>query len=84
LRQWLDHGGWYDRESKEKHFKRIEDIILVSAMGPPGGGRSSITARMTRHFNMVTYTNLQESSIKQIFSTIVKAFLGGFRAKVVD
>ena len=41
LRQWLDHGGWYDRESKEKNFRRIEDIILVSAMGPPGGGKIS-------------------------------------------
>lgn len=84
LRQWLDHGGWYDRESKEKSFRKIEDIILVSAMGPPGGGRSHITPRIMRHFNMITYTNLQESSIKQIFSTIVKAFLGDFQDVVRD
>lgn len=82
LRQWLDHGGWYDRESKEKSFRKIEDIILISAMGPPGGGRSAITARMMRHFNIVTYTNLQEASIKQIFSTIVKGFLGSFSEEV--
>jgi len=39
MRQWLDHKGWYDRTEKSKPFKKIEDIILVSAMGPPGGGR---------------------------------------------
>mmetsp|Transcript_9667 Transcript_9667/g.9382 ORF Transcript_9667/g.9382 Transcript_9667/m.9382 type:complete len:148 (+) Transcript_9667:2722-3165(+) len=43
IRQWLDHAGWYDRKSKEKPFNIIQDIILVSAMGPPGGGRSEIT-----------------------------------------
>lgn len=82
LRQWLDHGGWYDRDSKEKSFRRVEDIILVSAMGPPGGGRSHITARMMRHFNIITYTNLQETSIKQIFATIVKGFLADFTDEV--
>jgi dynein heavy chain len=45
LRQWLDHRGWYDRKAKEKPFNKIEDIVFVAAMGPPGGGRSVITAR---------------------------------------
>jgi hypothetical protein len=35
----MDHRGWYDRIDKERSFKKIEDIIFVSAMGPPGGGR---------------------------------------------
>ena len=43
LRQWFDHKGWFDRKIKEKPFMRIEDIILIAAMGPPGGGRSPIT-----------------------------------------
>lgn len=46
IRQWLDHKGWYDRSQKEKPFMRIEDIIFVSAMGPPGGGRSPLTQRL--------------------------------------
>ena len=46
IRQWMDHKGWYNRDSKEKEFKKIEDIILISAMGPPGGGRSPITGRL--------------------------------------
>ena len=43
LRQWMDHRCWYDRIDKERSFKKIEDIIFVSAMGPPGGGRVVIT-----------------------------------------
>jgi dynein heavy chain len=65
LRQYLDHGGWYDR--KELTFKKLEDLILLGAMGPPGGGRSQITGRMVRHFNVIAYTELEEDIIKQIF-----------------
>jgi len=75
LRQWMDHKGWYNRDSKEKEFKKIEDIIFMSAMGPPGGGRSEITQRLQRHFNIITYTDLSEDSIYTIFFTIVSAFL---------
>ena len=46
LRQWMDYKGWYDRKDKEKPFKKIEDIIFIAAMGPPGGGRSVITPRL--------------------------------------
>jgi dynein heavy chain len=41
----LDNGGWYDYKDKEKHFKNLKDLIFISAMGPPGGGRTFITAR---------------------------------------
>lgn len=78
LRQWMDHQGWYDRKSKEKTFMTIQDIIFVCAMGPPGGGRSPITKRLERHFNIITYTNLGKESIKMIFQKIMDAFLGSF------
>jgi dynein heavy chain len=42
----MDHKGWYDRNSKEKPFLRIEDIYFIAAMGPPGGGRTVITPRL--------------------------------------
>ena len=74
----MDHKGWYDYKSKEKMFMKIEDIIFVCAMGPPGGGRSPITKRFERHFNIITYTNLGKDSIRMIFSQIVKAFLSSF------
>ena len=80
----MDHQGWYDRKSKEKPFNRIEDIIFISAMGPPGGGRSEITARLQRHFNIMAYTDLQEESIYTIFFTIIGAFMAGFTQEVKD
>jgi dynein heavy chain len=78
LRQFLDHGGWYDRKSKEKPFNRIEDVMIVAAMGPPGGGRSVITPRIQRHFNILTYTDLQFESIETIFVSILTAFYYNF------
>ena len=84
LRQWMDHQGWYDRKSKEKSFMKIEDVIFICAMGPPGGGRSPITKRFERHFNIITYTNLGKDSIKMIFSQIVKAFLASFSESIAN
>lgn len=58
IRQWMDHSGWYELKSKEKAWTKLEDVIFISAMGPPGGGRAKITMRLQRHFNLITYTEL--------------------------
>jgi len=84
LRQWLDHQGWYDRTQKEKPFMKVEDIILISAMGPPGGGKSVITQRMQRHFNILTYTDLGGESVTMIFKKILSAFISNYSAVVGD
>ena len=78
LRQWLDYEGWYDINEKEKPFMHISNLIFAGAMGPPGGGRSQLTNRFMRHFNVITYTELVDSSIKSIFSRKVKNFLTKF------
>uniref|UniRef100_A0A670IKK4 Dynein axonemal heavy chain 1 n=1 Tax=Podarcis muralis TaxID=64176 RepID=A0A670IKK4_PODMU len=62
LRQWMDHNGT---------FKKLVDINFVGAMGPPGGGRNAISSRLTRHFNYLSFTELEDSSKKKIFSTIL-------------
>lgn len=80
----MDHKGWYDRTQKEKPFMKIEDIVFVSAMGPPGGGKSVITQRMQRHFNILTYTDLGSESVTMIFSKITKAFIGAFSSDVAN
>ena len=78
----MDHKGWYERITKEKNWMTIQDIIFVSAMGPPGGGRSFITPRLLRHYNIITYTELDSKSISMIFNTILSKFLGGFEQEV--
>jgi len=82
IRQWMDHQGWYDRSVKEKPFMKIEDIIFISAMGPPGGGKSVITPRLQRHFNVITYTNLGTESVTMIFQKILTAFVGHYSEAV--
>ena len=39
-------------------------------MGPPGGGRNPITGRLTRHFNYLSFVDMEESSMKTIFGAI--------------
>jgi dynein heavy chain len=73
LRQWMDYGGWYDLESAEKTFKQIQSIRFVAAMGPPGGGRNSITDRYTRHFSTVYVTPYSVDSLKYIFSNALES-----------
>ncbi|XP_054451580.1 dynein axonemal heavy chain 1 [Pteronotus mesoamericanus] len=76
LRQWMDHGGWYDRKIIGA-FKKLVDINFVCAMGPPGGGRNAITPRLTRHFNYLSFVEMDEVSKKRIFSTILGSWMGG-------
>ncbi|XP_036957739.1 dynein heavy chain 1, axonemal isoform X2 [Acanthopagrus latus] len=75
LRQWLDHGGWYDRKQIGA-FKHIVDINFACAMGPPGGGRNPITQRFTRHFNLLSFTEMEDANKKTIFSTILGSWMG--------
>jgi len=42
---------------------KIEDIIIVNAMGEPGGGRTHITSRLVRHHNLINYTDLDKLTI---------------------
>jgi len=76
LRQWHDHSGWYNRKELKKFD--ITDVIMVSAMGPPGGGRTFITERLKRHYSTLAYTEFQDESITQIFRTITDYFYTSF------
>lgn len=48
LRELLDFHGFYDR--KKLFWKDIQDVCVVAACGPPGGGRHAMTPRFMRHF----------------------------------
>jgi len=82
VRQWMDYGGWYNR--KELKVQEIIDIVFVSGMGPPGGGRTEISGRLKRHYNAVVAADMSRDSIFNIFSTILDYFLQqGFEAPIV-
>jgi dynein heavy chain len=53
-------------------------------MGPPGGGRTFITPRITRHFNLVSLTLFEDDTLNLIFSTILKTYMAnnGFNPEV--
>lgn len=80
LRQYLDHKGWYNR--KDLAFMKLEQLIVLTAMGPPGGGRTFITPRLIRHFNVIAYTELNDSVVKTIFSNLVSHFYKKFSESV--
>ena len=86
LRQYMDHQGWYEYNKEGKPFRRLIDVIFVAAMGPPGGGRSVVTQRLQRHFNILTYSEMDNDTIKRIFSTILDIFIarGKFPEEVVS
>ncbi|CAM9175434.1 unnamed protein product [Chrysoparadoxa australica] len=81
LRQWMDHSGWYDR--KENSFRQLIDVQFIAAMGPPGGGRTSITQRYVRHFNLINFVPFSDESLKRVFGTIMDWYLqSGFNSSV--
>ena len=53
---------------------KIERLIILCAMGPPGGGRTFITNRIIRHFNIIAYTELDKEIINMIFTNLVSNF----------
>lgn len=59
----------YDR--KNISYRRLVDIQFVVAMGPPGGGRTQITKRYVRHFNILNFINFSNDSLSRVFGTIL-------------
>jgi len=51
-------------------------------MGPPGGGRTFITNRIVRHFNVIAYTDLDKDAISGIFSQLMTNFYKKFSESV--
>lgn len=47
-------------------------------MGPPGGGRTFITGRLVRHFNVIAYTDLDQDTIGLIFTQLMTNFYRRF------
>jgi dynein heavy chain len=71
LRQWMDYGGWYDREKVTGQLKYYLDIQLITAMGPPSGGRVAISTRTQSRFNLINFTFPADSQVNKIFDSIL-------------
>jgi len=54
----------------EFEFKIIEDLFFLCSMGLPGGGRTIISNRITKHFNIMIYTLFSDEVIRKIYLTI--------------
>ena len=52
--------------------------------GPPVGGRTRITQRYVRHFNLINFVPFDNQSLQRVFITVVDWFLrgGGFGGKI--
>ncbi|KAG3118423.1 Dynein heavy chain 6, axonemal [Phytophthora idaei] len=80
LRQFLDFGGFYDRD--KLFWKDIADTMLLAAAAPAGGGRSHCTPRFVRHFHVLSMYPAGETSLKLIFASILEGFLEKFAPSV--
>ncbi|XP_032895202.1 dynein heavy chain 3, axonemal-like [Amblyraja radiata] len=69
LRQWIDHGYWFDR--KDTSIFHVRNMSLVGAMVPPSGGRQSVSPRCLRHFNIITIDAFSQETMKTIFQPVV-------------
>ena len=69
LRQHLHWGGWWDR--REIEWRQLIDMVYVAAMGLPGGGRTHITCRYSRWYNLVFLTPFDDEGMTRIFTTIL-------------
>lgn len=80
LRQWMDYGFWYDRQKQTRTY--IQNMLILGAMGPPGGGRNVISERLLSRFNLINMTFPDESTIGRIFDTMLTQHLTEFDEEV--
>jgi len=70
LRQYVEFGGWYEMEDHK--MINIVDFSLICSIAPPGGSRSTIPARLYRHFFVFSMAENNPTILIRIFSKIVK------------
>ena len=64
-----------NNERRSSVFRKMENCLFVSAMGPQGGGRNPLTPRYSRHFNTVSIVDFDSATLTTIFQTIIDWYL---------
>ena len=76
LKLWIDNGFWYDRIKCE--LKHIKELQLLTAMAPPGGGRSAFSQRISACFAVLNMTAPDDIQLTRIFGTLLTNKLSDF------
>lgn len=76
IRQWIDYQFWYNRKNQQRTY--VKQTLLMTAMGPPGGGRQVISSRTLNRFSVINMTFPTDEIIVQIFGTMIKQHLTDF------
>eukprot|EP00327_Prymnesium_parvum_P015479 CAMPEP_0113272674 /NCGR_PEP_ID=MMETSP0008_2-20120614/23450_1 /TAXON_ID=97485 /ORGANISM="Prymnesium parvum" /LENGTH=4484 /DNA_ID=CAMNT_0000122153 /DNA_START=48 /DNA_END=13502 /DNA_ORIENTATION=+ /assembly_acc=CAM_ASM_000153 len=72
MRQLVERVGFYNLD-KPGEWKFIVDLIFLTAMLHPGGGKNDIPNRAKRHFHVMNVTLPSVASINQIFGAMSEA-----------
>lgn len=76
IRQWIDYEFWYDRLKQWRIY--VKQMLLLTAMGPAGGGRQVISPRTLSRFNIINMTFPSDGTITRIFGTLLRQQLSDF------
>ncbi len=69
IRQFFDYGGWYDR--KDKEFLNFKNILINTCMTL---GRPIVSLRLLWHFIPISFSEIDEISLKDIFKEYYEAY----------
>ena len=84
IRQYADHGGWYEGTAGDWMFRNMINVVLCSAMGPPGGGRNPVTGRLVRHFVITGILEFSGETLRTVFNTILRLGFGAVKTNVKE
>ncbi|CEG01942.1 Dynein heavy chain [Ostreococcus tauri] len=82
LKLWNDNGFWYDRSKQERTY--VNDMKLLAAMAPPGGGRNQFSQRILSMFAVLNMTDPSESQLERIYGTILGEMQSDFDQSIAS
>ena len=72
LRQYMGYGGFFNR--KDLSWIDVNDLTIIAACQPPGGGRNMISPRLLSQFTQLYLNEPSETSMSTIFTTILNVY----------